>query len=186
MVAQVAADEPETEPKIPQPKMVVCISRPGTRLSQGRRPSNISSLSLVRNKISPIQMNRGRAASSQLALLSQNAENKFLPGWVLVKKACPTQPQMAKVMAIHTPPLSSSNMMNSSKPPMSKMSTLRPRRRSHRARGALSPRAHRWARHRATPAAIRRARPPITAPSQKQSSVAVSTAAWAACLGRCR
>ena len=87
MVAQVAADEPETEPKIPQPKMVVCIKRPGTRLSQGRRPSNMSSLSLVRNKISPIQMNKGRAASSQLALLSQNAENRFLPGWVLVKNA---------------------------------------------------------------------------------------------------
>ena len=31
----------------------------------------------------------------------------------------------------------SSNMMNSSKPPISKMSTLRPRPKSHRARGAL-------------------------------------------------
>jgi hypothetical protein len=78
IVAQVAAEEPETEPKMPQPRMVVCIRRPGTRLSQGRRPSNISSLSLVRNRISPIQMNRGRAASSQLALLSQKALKQVL------------------------------------------------------------------------------------------------------------
>ena len=87
IVAQVAAEEPETEPKMPQPKMVVCIKRPGTRFNQGRNPSNISSLSLVRNKISPIQINKGSAASSQLALLSQNALNKFLPGCVLVKNA---------------------------------------------------------------------------------------------------
>ena len=122
MVAQVAADEPETEPKMPQPRMVVCISRPGTRLSQGRSPSNISSLNRVLNRISPIQMNKGSAANSQLALLSQNAENKFLPGCVLVKNACPTQPQMARVMAIHTPPESNTIITSSSKPPINKMS----------------------------------------------------------------
>src|SRR5258708_34615756 len=65
MVAQVAADDPDTEPKIPQPSMVVCISRPGILLSQGERPSNISSESLVRKRISPIQMNIGSAASEQ-------------------------------------------------------------------------------------------------------------------------
>ena len=85
--AQVAAEEPDTEPNIPQHRMVVCMSRPGMRLSHGRRPSNISSLSLVRNRISPIQMNKGNAASSQLALLSQKAENRLLPGEVVVKKA---------------------------------------------------------------------------------------------------
>ena len=87
MVAQVAAEEPETEPNTPQPKMVVCIKRPGMRFSQGRRPSNISSDSLVRNRISPIQMNSGSAASSHDALDSQKAENRFLPGKVEVKKA---------------------------------------------------------------------------------------------------
>ena len=80
IVAQVAADEPDTEPKMPQPRMVVCISRPGTRLSHGARPSNISSDSRVRNRISPIQMNSGSAASSHEAFDSQNAENRFLPG----------------------------------------------------------------------------------------------------------
>ena len=122
MVAQVAADEPDTEPKMPQPNMVVCIRRPGTRFSQGRKPSNMSSLRRVRNRISPIQMNKGRAASSQLALLSQKAENRFLPGCVCVKKAWPTQPQMARVMAIQTPPASSTIMISSSKPPTSRMS----------------------------------------------------------------
>jgi len=87
MVAQVAAEDPDTEPKMPQPKMVVCISRPGMRLSQGLKPSNISSLNFERNKISPIQMNKGRAANSQLELLSQKEENKLFPGEVDVKKA---------------------------------------------------------------------------------------------------
>ncbi|MDT4831859.1 hypothetical protein FQZ97_653840 [compost metagenome] len=124
MVAQVAAEEPETEPNTPQPRMVVCMSRPGTRLSHGRRPSNISSLSLVRNRISPIQMNSGSAASSQLALLSQKAENRFLPGRVLVKKAWPTQPTMARVMAIQTPPASKRSMMASKSAPMSSVSSM--------------------------------------------------------------
>src|SRR5580765_4367693 len=99
IVAQVAADDPETEPKMPQPRIVVCISRPGTRFSHGLRPSNISSDSFVRNRISPIQMNSGSAASSHDAFDSQNAENRFLPGWVWTKNACPTQPQIASVIA---------------------------------------------------------------------------------------
>src|SRR3954468_24499272 len=100
MVAQVAADDPDTEPNTPHPRMVVCISRPGTRLSHGARPSNICSDSFVRKRISPIQMNSGRAASSQDALLSQNAEKRFLPGSVFVKNAWPTQPTIARVIAI--------------------------------------------------------------------------------------
>src|SRR5215813_7646322 len=107
MVAQVAADEPDTEPKMPQPRIVVCMRRPGTRLSHGDRPSNICSDSLVRNRISPIQMNSGSAASSQDALDSQKAENRFLPGCVDTKKAWPIQPQMASVMPIQTPAASS-------------------------------------------------------------------------------
>ncbi|MNK92374.1 hypothetical protein D3C87_1124940 [compost metagenome] len=62
MVAQVAADEPDTEPKMPQPRMFTCISRPGSQLSQGESPENICSDSLVRNRISPIQTNSGSEA----------------------------------------------------------------------------------------------------------------------------
>ena len=94
------------------------------RFNHGAKPVNISSLSLVRNKISPIQINSGSAASSQLALLSQNAENKFNPGWVDVKKACPTQPQIANVIAIHTPPESSTIIRTSKMPPIVKISML--------------------------------------------------------------
>ena len=47
IVAQVAAEDPDTEPKIPQPKIVVCINRPGTFESQGDKPSNICSDSFV-------------------------------------------------------------------------------------------------------------------------------------------
>src|SRR3990172_5767231 len=102
MVAQVAADEPDTEPKMPQPRMLTCISRPGSQLSQGASPSNICSESLVRNRISPIQMNSGSAASVQEALEPQNEVNRFRSGGVRVKKNIPIQATMAKVIAIQT------------------------------------------------------------------------------------
>ncbi len=70
-VAQVAADEPDTEPKMPQASTLTCIRRPGSQLSQGARPRNISSDRRVRNRISPIQMNSGSAASVHDALLPQ-------------------------------------------------------------------------------------------------------------------
>ena len=70
-VAQVAADEPDTEPNTPQASTLTCISRPGSQFSHGARPRNISSDSLVRNRISPIQMNSGSAASDHDALLPQ-------------------------------------------------------------------------------------------------------------------
>src|SRR6185503_6433183 len=65
IVAQVAADEPDTAAKMPQPMTFTWISRPGSHCSHGDRPRNISSDSRVRNRISPIQMNSGRAASVQ-------------------------------------------------------------------------------------------------------------------------
>src|SRR5512134_2289911 len=63
IVAQVAADEPDTAAKIAQPMMLVCSRRPGTRSSHGARPRNMSSDSRVRNRISPIQQNSGSAVS---------------------------------------------------------------------------------------------------------------------------
>jgi len=74
---------------------------------------------LVRKRISPIQINIGRAASVQEALEPQNAVNRFLPGGVPVKKAMPIQPTMASVMAIHTPPASRTIMTTSSRPAIS-------------------------------------------------------------------
>ena len=66
MVAQVAALEPETAANMVQPITLVCNKRPGRPCTQGARPLNMSSESRVRNKISPIQMNRGRAVRVQL------------------------------------------------------------------------------------------------------------------------
>src|SRR3546814_13921683 len=63
IVAVVAADEPETAAKIPQPITLTCISRPGIRVIHGESPLNMSSARRVRNRISPIQMNRGSAVS---------------------------------------------------------------------------------------------------------------------------
>src|SRR6478736_4311564 len=63
MVAQVAAELPDTAAKIVQPMMLVCSRRPGSRSSQGARPLNMSSDSRVRNRISPIQQNSGSAVS---------------------------------------------------------------------------------------------------------------------------
>src|SRR3546814_14038178 len=65
-VAQVAADEPDTAAKMAQPMTLVCSRRPGRRFSQGARPLNRSSDRRVRNRISPIHRNRGRAVSVQL------------------------------------------------------------------------------------------------------------------------
>src|SRR3546814_15513898 len=71
MVAQVAAEEPETAAKMAQPRTLVCSSRPGMLSSQGARPLNRSCESLDRNRISPIHRNSGRAVSVQLELAPQ-------------------------------------------------------------------------------------------------------------------
>lgn len=73
MVAQVAADEPDTDPKMPQPRMFTCIRRPGSQFNHGDRPLNICSDSLVRNRISPIHTNNGSDASVYDALDDHHA-----------------------------------------------------------------------------------------------------------------
>src|SRR5262245_34410577 len=104
MVAQVAADEPETDPKMPQPSTLTCSRRPGMRPSHGARPRNISSDSLVLNRISPIQMNSGSAASSQDAALPQILVASTAPAGIPPAANCmPSQPQACRLMPIHTP-----------------------------------------------------------------------------------
>ncbi len=79
MVAAVAADEPDTAAKMPQPRMLTCMSRPGSRVIQGARPVNMSSDRRERNRISPIQMNMGSAASSQELLEPQTVVDMIGP-----------------------------------------------------------------------------------------------------------
>src|SRR5204863_7229406 len=111
MVAQVAAEEPDTVPKMAQPRILTCIRRPGSQPSQGARPSNISSESLVRNRISPIQTNSGSAASVHEALEPQNDWNRLTSGGVLVKNCSPNHATAESAIAIQTPPTSSTSRM---------------------------------------------------------------------------
>src|SRR5918995_7103739 len=91
IVAQVAEEEPDTAAKMPQPKMLTCIRRPGSQPSQGARPSNISSESRVRKRISPIHTKSGSAASVHDALEPQNAWKRFTSGGDEVKSCSPAQ-----------------------------------------------------------------------------------------------
>src|SRR5207247_11163638 len=104
MVAQVAAEDPDTVPKIAQPRMFTCIKRPGSQPSHGESPSNISSESLVRYRISPIQTNIGSAASVHDALDPQTDSNRVTTGAALLRNCTTKQATAAREMAIHTQP----------------------------------------------------------------------------------
>src|SRR5262245_6474830 len=89
---------------MPQARTLTCISRPGSQLSQGASPRNISSDNLVRNRISPIQMNSGSAASVHEALLPQTVVASTAPGGMLPPtNSMPAYPQAISAIAIHTP-----------------------------------------------------------------------------------
>jgi hypothetical protein len=109
MVAQVADDDPDTAAKMPQPKILTCISRPGSQPSQGARPSNISSERRVRNRISPIQTKSGSAASVHDALDPQNAWNRLTSGGLVVKSCSPSHATTPMAIAIQTPPMRSTS-----------------------------------------------------------------------------
>src|SRR6185436_11285208 len=82
---------------------LTCMRRPGTHDSHGARPSNISSESRVRNRISPIQTKSGSAAIVQLALEPQNAWKRLASGGLVVKICRPAHATAASEIAIHTP-----------------------------------------------------------------------------------
>ena len=115
MVAQVAADEPETAAKMVQPITLVCSSRPGRRLTQGARPRNMLSLSLVRNRISPIQMNSGSAVSVQLEAEPQTVMAIASPAGRDENSCMPIQATPASVRPIQTPLPSRANSATISK-----------------------------------------------------------------------
>src|SRR5690606_20588268 len=106
-VTQVAAEDPQTEAKIVQPSTLVCSRRPGSRFTQGARPRNRFSERLVRYRISPIQMNRGRAVRVQLLVLPQIVMAMASPAARLEKNSMPNQATPARVRPTQTPPPSS-------------------------------------------------------------------------------
>src|SRR3990167_3490978 len=109
MVAQVAADEPDTSANMVLPRMLVCSSRPGSALTQGARPLNMFSDSLVRNRISPIQMNSGNAVSVQLLAEPQMVTAMASPALREENSSMPIQATPASVRPIQTPLPSNAN-----------------------------------------------------------------------------
>src|SRR3954462_1267699 len=108
-VAQVAADDPDTEPNTPQASTLTCMSRPGSQFSHGANPRNISSDRRVRNRISTIQMNNGKAASDHDALLPHTVVASTLPAGMPPPTNCmPAHPVAIRATAIQTPAPSSS------------------------------------------------------------------------------
>src|SRR5215216_6478115 len=103
MVAQVAADEPDTAAKIPQPITFTWVSRPGSHCTHGERPRNISSDNFVRKRISPIQMKSGKAASVHCELAAHVVVASTVPSGTFVVSAIATKPTSPSATAIHTP-----------------------------------------------------------------------------------
>src|SRR3954464_1647761 len=103
MVAQVAAEEPETAAKIVQPITLVCSRRPGSRPTHGARPRNMLSLSLVRNRISPIQTNSGRAVRVQLEAAPHTVTAIASPAGREENSCMPIQATPVRVRPIQTP-----------------------------------------------------------------------------------
>src|SRR3954468_10129297 len=84
------------------------MSRPGSQFSHGAKPRNISSDSRVRNRISPIQMNSGSAASDHDALEPHTVVASTLPAGMAPPANCmPAPPVAISATAIQTPAPSS-------------------------------------------------------------------------------
>ena len=103
MVAQVAALEPDTAAKIAQPTTLTCSRRPGSACIHGARPLNMSRESRVRNRISPIQMKRGRAVKVQLEDEPQIVTAIASPAGRELNSCMPIQATPESVRPIHTP-----------------------------------------------------------------------------------
>src|SRR5690349_6118055 len=114
MVAQVAAEEPDTAAKIVQPMMLVWSSRPGTRSSHGASPRNMSSDSRVRNRISPIQTKSGNAVSVHDEAVPQIVTAIASPAGRDEKSVMPIHATPASASPIHTPLPSSPNSATTS------------------------------------------------------------------------
>jgi hypothetical protein len=103
MVAQVAEVDPETAAKMPQPTTLTCMRRPGSRVSQGARPWNMSSESRVRKRISAIQMKRGSAVSAQFPLAPHMVVAITVPAGAEVNSTRPASPTPRSARATHRP-----------------------------------------------------------------------------------
>ena len=109
-VAVVAAEEPLTAAKNVHAKILTCSSRPGKVSIQGARPSKRFCEILLRNRISPIQINNGSAIMVDPLVLFHTVFAMMAPEGRSVKKVKPLRPAINKEMPIQTvPPRNRSN-----------------------------------------------------------------------------
>lgn len=102
-VATVAAEEPDMAANTVQPAMLTCSNPPGKRRSSGESPLNRYSDSLVRNRISPIQMNKGNAVKVQLDDAPQIVVAIASPTGRVVNSIIPMVATPIRLTATHTP-----------------------------------------------------------------------------------
>src|SRR5690606_12861802 len=102
-VAQVAADEPLTAAKTPQARTGTWLRRPGIRRIHGDIPLKRSSETRLRNRISPIHMNRGSAASDHAADEDHRFEASARSMGAVENTSTPTMPERNSATATHTP-----------------------------------------------------------------------------------
>src|SRR3546814_16403460 len=87
-----------------QPTVLGCSSRAGTRSSDGASPVKRYCDRRERNRISPIQRNKGRAVSVQLDDAPQMVMAMASPAGRLENNSIPSQAVPARVRPTHTPP----------------------------------------------------------------------------------
>src|SRR5690606_2013221 len=91
-VAQVAADEPLTAANSPDARTPTCPRPPGKERIQGAKPENRSLDMRERNKISPIQINKGKAAKDHSAEVLHILVASTLSSGALENSTMPTRP----------------------------------------------------------------------------------------------
>ena len=109
-VAHVTEDEPATAAMTPQPTMLTCSRRPGNQDSHGASPLNMSADSRVRNRISPIQMNSGRAVSAQFQLASHTVVASSEPAGAGENTSRARKPTASSDIATQIPDASNASM----------------------------------------------------------------------------
>ena len=123
IVAAVAADEPETAAKIPQLRIFTCNSLPGSLDRKGERPWNKSSERLVRNSISPIQINKGKAVKDHPVVALQDDVPNSKPILLFSINIKPITDRPVSVSETQTPPISIINIAATKMNPIKDIST---------------------------------------------------------------
>ena len=94
----------------PHPTMLTCSRRPGSQDTHGANPLNMSADSRVRNRISPIQMNSGRAVSAQFQLASHTVVASSEPAGAGENTSRARKPTASSDIATQIPEASNASM----------------------------------------------------------------------------